>query len=142
MFDMREIGSHRRPSTGRTRYFAAGLTVAALLMVPVYMSRPAPAPPPAPAAVVGEQGPEGPQGIPGRDPTAEEIAAAVEAYLIQHPPPSGHIGPTGLAGAKGDPGRGPTAEEIAAAVAAYMAAHPPTAAAPTAGPDPDHTPAA
>ena len=56
------------------------------------------------------------QGLPGeqgRPPTAEEIRAAVNAYMLENPP------------AAGEPGRAPTTEEVAAAVAQYLTANPP-----------------
>lgn len=53
----------------------------------------------------------GPIGPTGPGPTVEQIQAAVDAYLLAHPPP---------------PGRAPTAAEVAAAVASYLTANPPT----------------
>lgn len=56
---------------------------------------------------------QGLPGEPGRAPTAEEIRAAVNAYMLENPP------------AAGEPGRPPTTEEVAAAVAQYLTANPP-----------------
>jgi hypothetical protein len=53
------------------------------------------------------------QGERGPGPTLEEIQAAVESYMIAHPPPPG------------EQGRPPTPAEVAAAVAEHMAANPP-----------------
>jgi hypothetical protein len=72
-------------------------------------------------------------GAPGRPPTGAEIQAAVDAYLLAHPPPAGRA-PTAaevaaavasyLSANPPTPGRAPTAEEISAAVAQYFAANP------------------
>jgi len=71
------------------------------------------------------------QGEPGPAPSAEQIASAVEAYLIEHPAPAGPPGPAGPAGADGEDGEdgeSPTAEELAAAAAKaveeYIEEHP------------------
>lgn len=60
-------------------------------------------------------GPIGPAGPP---PTAEEISAAVQAYLAANPPPAG---------------RPPTTAEVASAVAGYLSANPPTPGRPPTG---------
>lgn len=49
-------------------------------------------------------------GPPGPGPSPEQIRAAVDAYLLEHPPPAG---------------RPPTEDEVAAAVAQYLTANPP-----------------
>lgn len=64
---------------------------------------------PGPAGPPGERGPVGPRGEVGPGgpgPTAEQVRAAVAAYLAANPPADG---------------RAPTAQEIAAAVAGYCA---------------------
>lgn len=64
-------------------------------------------------------GSTGAQGVPGPPPSAEEIRAAVDAYLAANPPPAG---------------RPPSASEVAAAVASYLIANPPAPGRPpTAG---------
>lgn len=91
---------------------------------------------PSPAAIaaavtnyLAEHPPE--QGEPGPGPTAEQIAAAVEAYLLANPAPAGPQGPAGADGEDGEDGEdghSPTAEELAAAAAtaveAYIEEHP------------------
>lgn len=81
--------------------------------------------------VPGVQLVEGPA---GRPPTAQEIQAAVDAYLAAHPPPAGQPPSTEqVAAAVAEymianppvPGRPPTAAEIAAAVETYFANNPP-----------------
>lgn len=62
--------------------------------------------------VPGVAGPRGP------GPTAEEIRAAVDAYLLQHPPPAG---------------RPPSEAEVAAAVTEYLTARPPAPGRPPTG---------
>ena len=85
----------------------------------------APAPPPPLASPA--------TGEPGRPPTAAEIQAAVDAYLVEHPPACGRPPtPAEVAAAVAEylianpptPGRPPTAEEISAAVAQYFADNP------------------
>lgn len=79
-------------------------------------------------------GPVGPRGEVGPGPTAEQIRAAVEAYLLLNPPPQGRAPTTAeVAAAVTDylfanppePGRPPTASEIAAAVRLYFDTNPP-----------------
>lgn len=64
----------------------------------------------------GAAGSNGKDGAPGRPPTAEEIAAAVDAYCAAN---NGCQGPAGAEGAPGATGPGPTDEQIAAAVELY-----------------------
>lgn len=73
------------------------------------------------------------EGPPGRPPTAQEIQAAVDAYLTSHPPPAGQPPSTAAVAAAvaeymlanpPQPGRPPTAAEIAAAVETYFANNP------------------
>lgn len=75
-----------------------------------------------------------PTPAPGRPPTPEEIQAAVDVFLVAHPPPAGRAPtPAEVAAAVASfltanpptPGRAPTAEEIAAAVEAWFDANPP-----------------
>lgn len=54
------------------------------------------------------RGPQGPDGDPGRAPTADEIAAAVEAYCAAHNSCTGPQGIAGKDGADGAPGNSPT----------------------------------
>lgn len=81
----------------------------------------------------------GPIGPTGPGPTVEQIQAAVDAYLVAHPPPAGRA-PTAaevaaavasyLTANPPTPGRAPTAEEISAAVEEYFDRNPPPAGAP------------
>lgn len=75
----------------------------------------------------------GPRGEPGPGPTAEQIRAAVAAYLVENPPPAGRAPTAGevaaavtqyLTANPPEPGRAPTAGEIAAAVETYFATNP------------------
>jgi hypothetical protein len=73
-------------------------------------------------------------GAAGRPPTAAEISAAVEAYLLANPPAAGRA-PTAaevaaaaasyLTANPPNPGRAPTVAEIVDAVGTYFATHPP-----------------
>jgi hypothetical protein len=63
---------------------------------------------PAPSQVIGQAGPPGPAGAIGPGPSDTQVAAAVAAYLAQHP----------IAG------QPPTTDQIAAVVGVYLAQHP------------------
>lgn len=84
--------------------------------------------------VVGLPGEQGPQGVPGRAPTPEEIQSAVTAYCAEHAECAGRAPTTAeVAAAVAEyliahppqPGRAPTAAEIASAVSTYFANNPP-----------------
>lgn len=82
---------------------------------------------PAPSQIIAQAGPPGPQGSQGPGPSDEQVAAAVAAYLAQHP----------IAGLP------PTQEQVSAVVAVYMTQHPAPAGSPgptgAAGPGPSDT---
>lgn len=69
---------------------------------------------PPPSQIIAQAGPPGPQGSQGPGPSDTQVAAAVAAYLAQHP----------IAG------QPPTTDQIAAVVAVYMAQHPALAGSP------------
>lgn len=96
---------------------------------------------PPPSQVVAQAGPPGPQGSQGPGPSDEQVAAAVAAYLAQHPiaglPPTQeqvsavvavymtqHPAPAGSPGPTGAAGPGPSDTQIAAAVAVWESGHP------------------
>lgn len=84
-----------------------------------------PAAPPPEQLVVGPTGPAGP------GPTDAQVQAAVDGYLMQHPP-AGTVPASAITDAVDAyltvnppaPGPGPTQQQIASAVATYMAANP------------------
>jgi hypothetical protein len=89
--------------------------------------QPSQPPPQQVIAQAGAPGSPGPQGSQGPGPSDEQVAAAVAAYLAQHP----------IAG------QPPTQEQVSAVVAVYMTQHPAPAGSPgptgAAGPGPSDT---
>lgn len=100
-----------------------------------------PVAPPPTSVIAGAQGPQGPAGpgpsdeqvaaavaaylqqhpIAGQPPTTDQIAAVVAVYMQQRPAPAG---PSGSPGAVGAQGPGPSDAQIADAVAVWEAGHP------------------
>lgn len=106
---------------------------------------------PAPSQVIAQAGPPGPAGATGPGPSDAQVAAAVQAYLQQHPiagqPPTTdqiaavvavymtqHPAPSGSPGPSGAAGSGPSDAQIAAAVAVWEQGHPSVGPTGPAGP--------